>query len=874
MRRFLAAMALTAVGLSWMVIPAAGPAVAQPLAKVEGRVSAAVEKAAKQSGTVDLVLSLKGIAGSKLKGQLASLGTWSWAFQHVPVAAVRLPAGRLDLLRRIPEVEGIYLDRQLDYYLDGSAKVMNTARAWNDLKVTGKGVTVAVLDTGVDFTHPDLAPAMKGNVKLVGIGAPLPAVPVDVGPNSDTSSGHGTHCAGDVAARGTQSGGAYKGMAPEASLVGVGSGDALFVFTAVEGFDYVLANRQKWDIKVVSNSWGTDFEPFDPQNPVNVATKAAADAGLAVVFAMGNSYDELTMNPYAAAPWVIPVAAGTKEGGIADFTSGGFEADTVGFAFDGADVSGETRSPLNMGLYHPAVTSTGVGVISTRANNTMLPLLGAPDDISLPPEQIPYYTTMSGTSMATPETAGVVALILQANPSLNPYQVRKVLEATAAPIKGVPFWKQGYGYTDASAAVELALSLKSAAAKGLSAGGVDQMLSDKHAARDGETLEWITHPKRAWAWNAEAWLGPGSVEHTVKVPQGTARMKVVSNGPSTVEANAVIWDITVTDSKGQTVGATNAMMPNIMSGTAVLDIDLTAAGVPYDNLGWGDWKVVISSDDSPAVPASGLPVTDDLPKSTIAIVAAIFDAPKVSCVPAKVFVAKGQLSLRLQDDTSGIAPYPLNPAYTYVGPVPDGKLANRKPARNLAGTFGVINTEVPGPEPRFYSDPLTAPLVVGHGGVVEVWVQAPQEAEMGGLSGSLLDVAPDGSAKVIATVPGDVGVQAGTAAPAQTKGKLLIAGAYTVPAGHRLGLSIGQTFIGTTADTLFYDSDEFPSGVTVTTGNLETKDLCGLSPGPKAAGAKETRSLPATGGAGAAVAIGLLALGACGLRWKGARRAA
>src|SRR5207244_4263280 len=172
------------------------------------------------------------------------------------------------------------------FCLKDSAKLNNTAHAWNDLKVTGKGITVAILDTGVDFTHPDLAPAMKANVKLAGFGQdPVPTVPIAGIPNSDTSSGHGTHVAGDVAGRGTASHGEQKGMAYGADLVGIGTGDALSVFTALEGFNWLLENRAKYGIRVVNNSWGVGFGPFDPTDPVALATRRATDAGVVVVFA-------------------------------------------------------------------------------------------------------------------------------------------------------------------------------------------------------------------------------------------------------------------------------------------------------------------------------------------------------------------------------------------------------------------------------------------------------------------------------------------------------------------------------------------------------------------------------------------------------------
>ena len=162
----------------------------------------------------------------------------------------------------------VYDNHPLHYFLKDSAKLNNTGHAWNDLHVTGKGVTVAILDTGVDFTHPDLAPAMKANVKLVGLGEdPVPTVPIEGLPNSDTSSGHGTHVAGDVAGRGTASGGAQKGMAYGADLVGIGTGDGLSVFTALEGFNWMLENRKKYGIRVVNNSYGTRLRALRPDGP-------------------------------------------------------------------------------------------------------------------------------------------------------------------------------------------------------------------------------------------------------------------------------------------------------------------------------------------------------------------------------------------------------------------------------------------------------------------------------------------------------------------------------------------------------------------------------------------------------------------------------
>ena len=352
---------LGATKLSFPLPDPPGPAALAPGAQ------ALVDRAAPGS-LLDLIVTLDRPADRRMAGALARLGVWSHTFDQLPSAAIRLPIARLADLRNLPGVLALYDEHPLQYFLKQSATLNNTGHAWNDLKVTGKGVTVAILDTGVDFTHPDLAPAMKANVKLVGFGQdPLPTVPVADIPNSDTTSGHGTHVAGDVAGRGTASHGDQKGMAYGADLVGIGTGDALSVFTALEGFNWLLENRTKYGIRVVNNSYGTGFTPFDPMDPIALATRRTTDAGVVVVFANGNDGDEMSMNPYAAAPWVIPVAAGSKEGKVTDFSSGGIEADTVGMKFSSNEVVGETRRPLSIGLYHPAVTTTGENVVSTRS---------------------------------------------------------------------------------------------------------------------------------------------------------------------------------------------------------------------------------------------------------------------------------------------------------------------------------------------------------------------------------------------------------------------------------------------------------------------------------------------------------------------------
>jgi serine protease AprX len=798
-------------------------------ARVDGAVLDAV-RAAGPDGSLDLLVSLDHPAGSRLRGLLAGLGTWSNAFRHVPVAAVRLPAANLEALRRLDGVRAVYLNSRLQYFLKESAELVKVAHAWNDLGVTGKGVTVAVLDTGIDFTHPDLAPAMKANVKLIGFGDLVPPVPLDGPPDTDTTSGHGTHVAGDVAGRGTASGGAYKGLAPGAGLVGIGAGDVLTMYAVVEGLDWVMANRKRYDIKVVNNSWGGQFQPFDPADPVNLATKVLAEAGVVIVFANGNDSDEMAMNPYAQPPWVLPVAAGTKDGKVADFSSAGIEGDTVGLGFADIDVPGETRRPLDMGLYHPAVTTTGENVVSTRANGTLVPLTAAPGDVKyVPPQYLPYYTTLSGTSMASPETAGVVALLLEAAPELTPLQVRRVLQITARPIPDAPFYRQGYGYTDAGAAVDLARSLH-----GRPASEIDATVAQLQAARDQAILDTLAHPLHSYAWNERGPFLIGSLVHKIKVPLGTGRLKVLSNGGNVAMVGLSTYDITVTDTAGKVVGTASS---SSSSGTTVLDIDLhklvpdvAQASQRFGDLTYGDWTVEVAATGSLVPPVDYFLIDDAAAKRTVSTLVSVYGPQVPPCRSVTEFAPTATLAYRFQDDTATGVDSPMKPGYTYVGALPDGRLGQRTPARNLSGTFGQLTTSAR--PPVFTTDSLTQPLVLGGPAGVGTWVQGPSEVATGQLTAELLDLPPSGEPVVIGETPPHVKLVAGSLEPLKTEAPITLAAPYTVLPGHRLGVRLALTFIGTSGDTLYYDSDEYPSGVSLTTGEVVTRKDCGLAPVP------------------------------------------
>ncbi|HZN94922.1 MAG TPA: S8 family serine peptidase, partial [Myxococcales bacterium] len=250
---------------------------------------------------------------------------------NLGMVAAPLTAGQARALASRDDVRSLWDNRRLSYLdhqartLGGVERVRGSAAftALNQgLPVTGHGVGVVINDSGIDARHDDLLLGTRvvQNVLIAtdtGLVAGFtPLLAVENVPDTDLNSGHGTHCAGIVGGSGQDSGGLYSGVAPGAKLIGTGSGAALFILNALGGFEWTLANKDLYGIRIISNSWSPSGTQFEPDDPINVASRRAHDAGIVVVFAAGNSGPgKGTLNPFAKAPWVIGVAAGTKEGG-------------------------------------------------------------------------------------------------------------------------------------------------------------------------------------------------------------------------------------------------------------------------------------------------------------------------------------------------------------------------------------------------------------------------------------------------------------------------------------------------------------------------------------------------------------------------------
>ncbi len=406
-------------------------------------------------------------SNASLLGAVRGTGAGVIRFKHLPMVAALATPAQIARISTLPGVVSVYSNKQLTWLMREARASIN-ADAAHALGYTGKGVGIAILDSGVDglynqdLRHPERT---VKNVKIItsvkdlyAFGPEVPSVAGDLFldnlPTSETTVGHGTHVAGIAAGDGTHSGGLNRGVAPGANLVGVGAGDILFVLFALAGFDFILDNAEKYNIQVVNNSWGSGGE-FVPEDPTNVATKELYKRGIAVVFAAGNEGPgENTLTSYSAAPWVISVAAGCK-------TVSPDPTNSAASCADGrqsilADFS--SRGVPGSALYHPDITAPGVNIVSTRAaTGTVLNALDAPSDVqtcNISADKLPYYTCSSGTSMAAPHVAGVIALMEEAaGGRLTPDQAYRAIVRTARPMPGYAEWEAGAGYLDAYAAV-------------------------------------------------------------------------------------------------------------------------------------------------------------------------------------------------------------------------------------------------------------------------------------------------------------------------------------------------------------------------------------------------------------------------------------
>ncbi|HET7228598.1 MAG TPA: S8 family serine peptidase [Longimicrobium sp.] len=404
--------------------------------------------------------------------QVGNLGAGVMTFRNLSMMVALATPAQVQAIAGLGGVESVYANRADRLLLRESNASIHSDQVWAG-GVTGKGIGVAILDSGINGLNASVAYPSKTvkNLKFTlnfayltddttTLPRPGGELFVDNLPNTDNTGGHGTHVAGIAGGSGGTSYGAYRGVAPGSNLIGLSAGEGLSILyaSALQAVDWMLDNRVKYNIKVVNNSWGGTGE-FDPTDPINEAMKAVHDAGITVVFAAGNDGPaENTMNYHSVAPWVISVAAGCKLYVLDPTNSASQCADAAGRAPVLAGFS--SRGVPGDALQHPDITAPGVRIVSARSSTGVVAPLGITSDLNacnIGFQNLDDFTCMSGTSMAAPHIAGVVALMQEAaGGKLSPDQVLSILTSTARPLPGYALWEQGAGYADAYAAVQAA----------------------------------------------------------------------------------------------------------------------------------------------------------------------------------------------------------------------------------------------------------------------------------------------------------------------------------------------------------------------------------------------------------------------------------
>ncbi|WP_411080129.1 S8 family peptidase [Streptomyces sp. cmx-18-6] len=305
-----------------------------------------------------------------------------------------------------PGIARVWLDGRRKAALDRSVARIGAPAAWK-AGFDGAGVKVAVLDTGVDETHPDLKGVEIAQKDFSG------------SRNTVDHVGHGTHVASTVAGSGAKSG-KHRGVAPGAKIL-----DAKVLDDEGSGVDSGIIAGMQWaadnGARVANLSLGG--EDTAGHDPLEAAVdRISARSGILFVIAAGNEGpDASTIGSPGSAASALTVGAVDRKDRIAGFSSTGPTAD---------------------GSLKPDITAPGVGIVAAKAAKGVE---GVP--------AVPGYAAMSGTSMATPHVAGAAAVLAQRHPGWTGERIKQALTASAKPGSGLSPLQQGTGRTDLTRAI-------------------------------------------------------------------------------------------------------------------------------------------------------------------------------------------------------------------------------------------------------------------------------------------------------------------------------------------------------------------------------------------------------------------------------------
>lgn len=399
------------------------------------------------AGSIAVIAQMDELAPEHTRSveQLGGIVTESW--ERFDALAITIPLTILPSLTSLPGLT--WLEPAVTYFplLDESVPAIGADRVWSGFGIRGEGMTIAIVDTGIDGNHESLDDLdddpETDDPKVIGFydarsGQRGEKDPID-------AHGHGSHCSGIAAGTGGPDG-TYKGVAPQAYLVGVlvGDGGGIAMADLLDGIDWVITNKDRFSIDVMSMSLGGVLVIPGATNDGSSAASQAADdaveAGIVTIIAVGNGN--------------LQVAA---HAGSVSAPADSFRAITVGSVNNnGNRAISSSRGPTGDGRIKPDVMAPGVGITSVDRNTGN------------------GYTAMSGTSMACPHAAGLAALMLQADPDLAPDDmvgpIKQIMHETSRhewgdqpdpPELYSPNNQYGWGTVDSPGAVARSLNLLS-----------------------------------------------------------------------------------------------------------------------------------------------------------------------------------------------------------------------------------------------------------------------------------------------------------------------------------------------------------------------------------------------------------------------------
>jgi serine protease AprX len=377
--------------------------------------------------TVRIIVQYKQVPRAEQEGRMQHLGArLNHRLSLVNGIALTIPVSALPALEADSEVVSV----SLDHPLRGLDEITNTATnvpsAWN-AGYTGKGIGVAVIDSGINDNHPDLWNSSQSHSRVVYHEDFTGTATSNSSGAQYDLYGHGTHVAGIIGGNGYLSSGNYSGVAPAVNLVDLrvldstGSGTDSNVIAAIQ---QAIALQNKYNIQAINLSLGRGIAVSYTQDALCQAVESAWKAGIVVVVAAGN-YGRLsvdgsdgygTITAPGNDPFVLTVGAMNSNGSSS-------QASEVMTSYT-------SKGPTTYDhVVKPDIMAPGNAIVSLSA-------AGATLEAEFPTELVTGndgnndYFTLSGTSMATPVVTGAVALLLQQNSNLTPDQVKALLMQT------------------------------------------------------------------------------------------------------------------------------------------------------------------------------------------------------------------------------------------------------------------------------------------------------------------------------------------------------------------------------------------------------------------------------------------------------------